>query len=375
LGNYISRINLERWRSWFFGRPVGKNYWSGTSMARPAVRQAWLNHPAGRPISGALPTRRPARQFQPNLVVILTGAFALLLVAIIVMGLILIFQGPGEAAAAPAAVSQPKTNQNPIVTGQLPSGQTKILLLGSDQRPNDPGYRTDVIMLVTIDTGSMTVSVVSFPRDLWVKVPSLYEMKINQVQVLGGFDAMAEMFQANFGVKPDYYVLTTFTGFTSFFDKQGGVDVEVAQELTDECSLPQAVNSSCTVKPGTVHMNGATALWYVRSRHSSSDFDRLRRAQEVVYAMFKKLVTNISLDKLSEIKTALENSVETNLSFDKAVSFLPVATHLLQAPEQIKRFAIDEKQSTPSWSWNGMWILLPDTEAIQGVLREAGVKP
>jgi len=344
-------------------------------VTRPMARSSWTNSSNNWATAIGRTYGRPPARARQNAVLLLSIAFGLIFCAFIITCLVLIFQPADQPAQAAVPATTPKAGQGGISTGPLPAGQTKILLLGSDQRPNDRGYRTDTMMLVTIDTGPKTVSVVSFPRDLWVKVPSLYEMKINQVQALGGFDATAEMFQANFGVRPDYYILTNFAGFTSFFDSQGGVDVEVGQDLTDECSLPQRVDGMCTVKAGTVHMNGATALWYVRSRHSSSDFDRLRRAQEVVYAISKKLINNISLQKLSEIKAALQNNIETNMPFDKAISFLPVAAHVLQAPDQIKRFAIDEKQSTPSWSWNGLWILLPDPEAIQEVLREAGVKP
>jgi len=302
---------------------------------------------------------------------------ALVLCALIITCLVLIFQPSSPTTGPLSSVTDQKTGQSAVVQAPVAAGQTKILLLGSDLRPNDNGYRTDTIILVVIDSDKMTVSLVSFPRDLWVKVPSLYEMKINQVQALGGFDATAEMFQANFGVKPDYYVLTNFNGFTEFFDNQGGVDVEVSQALADECSLPKPrdANGNCTVEPGTVHMDGATALWYVRSRHSSSDFDRLRRAQEVLTAIFKKLVNINSLTKLGEIKAALDKNIETNLSIEKAASFLPVAVHVLQYPDQIRRFAINEDQATPSWSWNGMWILLPDPGAIQKVLRDAGIKP
>ena len=153
------------------------------------------------------------------------------------------------------------------------------------------------------------------------------------------------------------------------------MDVVVGQELTDACDLPQAQNGNCTVEPGTVHMNGATALWYVRSRYTSSDFDRLRRAQEVLYALFKQMVTQASVAELSEIQTALASNVQTNLSIEKALTFLPLATQVLQNPDHIQLFAITEDQSTPSWSWNGEWILLPDTEAIHSLLQLAGVKP
>jgi LCP family protein required for cell wall assembly len=282
-----------------------------------------------------------------------------------------IFRSGESAALSSAQVG----SQNPAMNPPLPTGQMKILLLGSDQRPDDGGYRTDVIILVVVDPDQMTVSAVSFPRDLWVKVPGLYEMKINQVQALGGFDATAAMFQENFGVKPDYYVMTNFAGFTQFIDKQGGVDVEVGQELTDDCDLPQEVNGDCTIAPGVVHMDGGTALWYVRSRNTSSDYDRLRRAQEVLYAVLKKMINFGTLAKLSEIKAELESNVETNLSISKAVSLLPVAARVLQSPDRIRRFSITEDQATPSWSWDGMWILLPDAGAIRGLLQEAGIKP
>ncbi len=344
-------------------------------MARPVYRNSWSYNPTGQPAMANAPYARRSGRRRINPVVALSVLFGLLLVAFIIVGLAIIFQPAEGAASGAAPAAQPKPGLAQIFNLPMPAGQTKILLLGSDQRPGDNGYRTDTIILVTVDADKKSVSVVSFPRDLWVKVPSLYEMKINQVQALGGFDATAEMFEANFGVKPDYYVLTNFGGFTKFIDSQGGVNVEVGQDLTDECSLPQAVNSMCSVKKGAVHMNGATALWYVRSRHSSSDFDRLRRAQEVVYAIFKDLVNNISLDKLSAIKAALQDNIQTNLSVENAIAFMPVAAHVLEAPDQIKSFAIDEKQATPSWSWNGMWILLPDAEAIQGVLKDAGIKP
>jgi len=376
VGNFISKMKFEEWRSHFFSRPVDKNYWTGIPMARPAARNYWAGYPTPRFSGAGSAKARRADRVRRNAIVLFGGAFILILCALIITCLVLIFQSFSQPTDTLPSVTAQKTSQSSVSYAQAPAGQIKILLLGSDQRPNDNGYRTDVIILLVIDPGQMTVSIVSFPRDLWVKVPSLYEMKINQVQALGGFDATAEMFQANFGVKPDYYVLTNFNGFTSFFDNQGGVDVEVSQALADECSLPKPrdADGNCTVEPGTVHMDGATALWYVRSRHSSSDFDRLRRAQEVLTAIFKKLVNVNSLTKLGEIKAALDNNIETNLSIDKAVSFLPVAVHVLQYPDQIRRFAIGEEQATPSWSWNGMWILLPDPGAIQKVLREAGIK-
>ena len=367
LGNFISKMRLESWIGRLLGRPEQKYMWQGRSMARPMVRNDWGNAYSPRPAV------RKARSARPNTVALLGIAFGLVLCAIIIVSLVLIAQS--VFAQAPAADPNPVQSAAIALPTAVPGKPVKILLLGSDQRPNDNGYRTDVIMLVQIDPGPQTVSVVSFPRDLWVKLPSYNDqMKINQVQQYGGFEATAQMFQDNFGVRPDYYILTDFGGFTSLIDSQGGVDVQAAQDLTDECSLPQKVDGNCSVKAGTVHMDGATALWYVRSRHSSSDFDRLRRAQEVLYAVFKKMFTIGSLVKLPELKAELDKNIQTNLTIDKALTFLPVALSVLQSPDKVKRFAIGEEQTTESISWNGMWILLQNPGAIPEVLKEAGIK-
>lgn len=325
--------------------------------------------PAGSPVYARRP--QPKRD-GVDLTLLLGIAFVVCLCAsIATLGVIL----SGNARkAAPPPVEEAK-NPPASVVGPTGNHQINILLLGSDQRAGDGGYRTDVLLLVAIDTEKNTVSAVSFPRDLWVKVPSMYEMKINQVQGLGGFEATAGMFEANFGVKPDYYVMTNFDGFTQFIDNRGGIEVEVGQELTDDCDLPQAKDGDCTVMPGTEHMDGPTALWYVRSRHTTSDLDRLRRAQEVIYAICKKMIDFRSIVTLTEMKAELEGNVETNLSIEKVISLLPVAAHVLNNPDSIHRAAIGEEQASPFWSWNGMWILLPDYEKIDGLLRDAGLKP
>ena len=361
-------------------RALKEETWPGLAplppMARPAPGSQVVSRPEPRLlVESRLRSRREERNRRER-ALLLCGGVIIALCATFFSLLWSKIQTPGAANPPAAAVlPQEATQSAAALYPPLPAGQTKILLLGSDQRPDDGGYRTDVIILLTLNPQQMTVSAVSFPRDLWVKVPSLYEMKINQVFGLGGFEAMTEMFQSNFGFTPDYYVLTNFAGFTQFVDQQGGVDVAAAQALTDICDLPQAQDGSCTVEPGVVHMDGATALWYVRSRYTSSDFDRLRRAQEVLYGLLKKMIQVGSLSKLAEIQTALAGNVQTNLSLEKAISFLPFAARVIQYPDKIERYAITEDQSTPSWSWDGMWILLPDAEAIKSLLQQAGVQP
>jgi anionic cell wall polymer biosynthesis LytR-Cps2A-Psr (LCP) family protein len=183
---------------------------------------------------------------------------------------------------------------------------------------------------------------------------------------------MAGMFKSEFGVKPDYYVLTNFEGFTTFIDLLRGIDVQVAQPLKDACDLPMRVHGDCSVKPGSVWMEGTEALWYVRSRETSSDFDRLRRAQEVLVAVFKKMMTRNAIVKIPQLQATLKDNVKTNMPFSKILPLVPVAQKVFTDTSRIKSYAITEDQSTPFISWNGEWILLPDYPAIHTVLANAG---
>ena len=235
-------------------RYANANGWNGKSMVRPTTNRR-------KPIQNPL-------KIKWNLTAILLVAFVVFFCATTVTFVYAVSKNAHKKDTVSAAVDQ--KDVAPVVSEPQFDGQINFLLLGSDQRPNEGGFRTDAILMVMLDSETKSVSVVSFPRDLWVQVPSLYEMKINQVYELGGFDATAEMFEANFDIRPDYFVLTNFAGFMQFIDNRGGVDVNVGQPLMDDCDLPQQVDGDCTVQPGVLHMDGATALWYVRSRQTTS---------------------------------------------------------------------------------------------------------
>jgi anionic cell wall polymer biosynthesis LytR-Cps2A-Psr (LCP) family protein len=168
--------------------------------------------------------------------------------------------------------------------------------------------------------------------------------------------------------------MTNFQGIVDIVDSLDEIEVEVSEAMTDRCDLPQAVDGDCTVEPGTVRMDGQTALWYVRAREATSDYDRLRRAQEVGYAIFKKMVSANAIGRLSELYTAYGDSVETNMRLNDIIPLLPVAARAYKDHSLIQAAAIGENEATPTFSWDGMWILMPDLEAVKGVLRGVGVQ-
>jgi polyisoprenyl-teichoic acid--peptidoglycan teichoic acid transferase len=282
------------------------------------------------------------------------------------------------ATPEPSPTPEPTEDPNAIpgmptpvrINQSMPKDVVNLLLLGSDYRPN-AGFRTDVIMLVSINPQKGTVSVVSFPRDLYVTIPGWTTQRINTAHAHGGFSMLADTFEYNFGVRPTYYVMTNFHGFTGIVDSLGGINVNVGKYLSDTCDLPQAVGGYCAVNAGTVRMNGDTALWYVRSRHSSSDFDRTRRAQEVLYGLFSKMMSLDAVSRLPELYTMYQSSVDTNLKLDTIVPLMPLAPQVLNDSSRIRRFAVGPKEVYSTVTETGAQVLIPNYDAIQAILNDA----
>ncbi len=240
------------------------------------------------------------------------------------------------------------------------------MLLGSDQRPTGNDFRTDVMILVTL-RADHSISLVSFPRDLYVLLPGRDMQRINAAMEFGGFDLLQSTFEYNFGIRPQHYILTNFNGFKSIVDSLGGVDVNVAQSFHDaRTGYPDGY----TVNAGAVHMDGEMALWYARSRKSTSDFDRLRRGQEVIVAISQKLFSLNGLRYVPEAYAAYRNAVVTDLTLGDVLQLLPMVQAI--NPDRVDRFTIGIDQVTPWTDPNsGSYYLLPQADAIRELLEQA----
>ncbi len=252
----------------------------------------------------------------------------------------------------------------------MPQGVMNIMVLGSDYRPNS-GHRTDVIMLVSVNTVKQTVSVISFPRDLYVPIPGWTTQRINTAEPHGGFEMLADTMEKNFGVRPAYYMMTDFQGFKGIIDSLGGVDVYAGAKLVDKCDLPQAENGKCAISVGSHHMDGATALWYIRSRYTSSDLDRLRREQEVMAGIFVKIMSGGATKDLPGLFARYRSSVKTNLTAQAIVPLLPTAANVFADRSLIRRYALTVKEAKPYVTDTGAQVLLPDYDRINQILDEA----
>lgn len=267
---------------------------------------------------------------------------------------------PPPSAASDVAIP------NPVARPPQPDGQVNILLMGSDQRPNDGGFRTDVILLLTLNPEGGSASLTSFPRDLYVYEPGWRVDRINVAFARGDFQMMADTMEYNFGVRPDHYVLVNFEGFRTIIDALGGITVQAAQPLSDERDGP----GDFSIPAGPVTMDGETALWYVRSRGTSSDFDRTRREQEVLEGLFWRLLSVDAISQAPDLYEQYKQTVITDLGIEDILPLLPLAADL-GSTGNIHRYAIGPEQVESFTTSGGGAVLLPMYDAILEIMRQA----
>ncbi len=249
--------------------------------------------------------------------------------------------------------------------GNLPK-RVNILLLGSDRRPGGTLFRTDTIILVSIDTQKGMVHILSFPRDLYVYIPGWTQDRINVAWQHGGFDGLAATMQQNFGVRPSHYAMVNFRVFKRVVDDLGGLEVKVGQPLYDKYPGKGWI----TIPKGKVHMDADMALWYVRSRKTSNDFARNRRQQEVLLALFEKFISLDALTRAPEFYKAYKKGVITNLKFEDGLALLPIAAQVALDRTRIKHYYITPEMAYDYITPGGAMVLLPNETAIRKLVKQ-----
>ncbi len=162
---------------------------------------------------------------------------------------------------------------------KLPNTGMNYLLVVSDTNAMEGG-QADVIVLVHVSEAQDRISLVSFPRDLYVSVPGQGQTKMSTAYVTGGSKLLVSTVQDLLGVVVDHAAVTTFDGLARMTDALGGVDVTVTESSTAH---------GYTFRPGPTHMNGQMALAYIADReHPSGDTTQTQRQQAFVRALLLK---------------------------------------------------------------------------------------
>jgi hypothetical protein len=116
-------------------------------------------------------------------------------------------------------------------------------------------------------------------------------------------------------------------------------------------------------------MDGDLALWYARSRKKSSDFDRGRRSQDVLRALYARSLQTDTFSKIPELYTAFINSVITDLSLADVLQLVPLAGSLGNA--DIRSYYIGRNLVSNWTTQGGASVLQPNGPAIQSMLQQA----
>lgn len=215
----------------------------------------------------------------------------------------------------------------PVPEFVIPDDTTTILLLG-----NDGGVNTDTIMIVAINRQGPTASILSLPRDLYVYIPGKGYGRINTVVARGGPQLLKQTIQYNFGVPIHFYAQVDFDGFKDAVDIFNGVEVAVSCELTDwrlkspELDPEEEDNwEQFTLEPGVHQMDGDLALWYVRSRLTTSDFDRGRRQQQLIRAMLDQAVDVGIVSEFPSLWGAYQDNFNTDMDIGRILQIASLA--------------------------------------------------
>lgn len=173
----------------------------------------------------------------------------------------------------------------------LTKAEIKALKVGSTKVA--AGKRSDTMLLVHISKSRDHATIVSIPRDTFVKVPewtdssgkvhSASYSKINAVFGRGDAPLLVQTLEAMTDLRIDHYVEVSFLGFKEMVDALGGVNICTKRDINDP-------KSHLVLPAGTHKLDGITALKYVRARYfdGMGDLGRMQRQQQFIAAMIRE---------------------------------------------------------------------------------------
>lgn len=194
-------------------------------------------------------------------------------------------QPAGSTAAMETAI--PTTLPPETTLPEFAARRINFLLVGRDWHGEGENGRSDAMILCSVDTGEKTVTMISFLRDIYLKIPGHGSNRLNAAYSWGGAELLKETLKENFDVDVDVTLEIDFEGFEATIDYLGGVDIA----LTDQEAAYLNKTYDWSLSGGTCHLNGEEALAYSRIRFLDSDFVRTERQRNVLVALMEKYKT------------------------------------------------------------------------------------
>ncbi len=266
----------------------------------------------------------------------------------------------------------PMFSPTPLPTAAYTGDVVHILLMGLDSTRNLGAQNTDVIIVAAVNKDTKQVSLLSIPRDLWVYIPTYGWNRLNVAHKIGhrtgypggGPGLLADTLKINLGVPVDHWVRIDFQGFARVVDALGGVDMVVACPVNLRFLPPtSAEEEEMILEPGVYHMDGTTALRYVRTRRGGNDFERARRQHQFLKAMWAQTKSPDLILKIPALWSALKGSYQTDLELGDVLSLAPLALDI--KPQRIRSYYIGGNETRNWTNADGWQVLLPLPDRIQ----------
>jgi LCP family protein required for cell wall assembly len=270
----------------------------------------------------------------------------------------------------------------PALFSPRDGGRINLLLLGIDRRSGAGwAYRTDTIMVLTMDPRTRDAGLLSVPRDLQIAIPGHGEDRINTANVYGerqdnpggGPALLKATIEANFGIPIDGYLMVDFQAFESIVDTLGGIDVDVPKPLHDTRYPDPRPGDPYAFKtihfdPGWQHMDGKRALEYARSRMSTTDFDRAKRQQLILLAIRERALNSSALPRWPSLVAAVLDGVKTDLDPGELLALAFIAVRI--EPSNLKQVVLEHPLVVGHRRADGAAVQLPNWTLINPVIAE-----
>lgn len=189
-----------------------------------------------------------------------------------------------------------------------------ILIIGQDLRPSETGRgRSDTMMILSYNRKEGKASIVSLMRDVWIPIEGHDWNRLNTPFRFGGPGLAVNTINDLFNLDIQNYIIVNFDGMSELVDKIGGIDVNITEV---EAAYYNKI-FGWNISSGLQHLNGERALVHARNRKSNGgDFERVRRQQDIMMAVYKKLLTIRDPVVLAQLIGFMMNNIQTNLSPD-----------------------------------------------------------
>ena len=261
---------------------------------------------------------------------------------------------------------------NPIPVGDH---IINILLVGQDRRPGEPRLHSDSMILCTINKSNKTITLTSFMRDVWLRIPDPedpFDQRLNFAYLWGGFDLLNATLSYNFGVSADKNIEVDFNGFKKIIDYVGGVDISLTAaeaaylNKNGNWDAGETYDGSWTLTEGVNHLNSSQALAYSRIRDIGGDYARTQRQRTMITA----LIANVKTMNISQLYSFAETALPmltTDMDNRTILNLITELGPMLPEMKIVSQRIPAEDAYYEAWVRGNAVLLMTDEDRIKNV--------